>query len=49
MSVVVMIVFRPFTELRMLTGRNFEQDHPADDELRKGRSKEQILEERRTI
>lgn len=33
----------------MLTGRNFEQDHPADDELGKGRSKQQILEERRTI
>lgn len=33
----------------MLTGRNFEQDHPADDELGKGRNKKQILEERRTI
>lgn len=30
----------------MLTGRNFEHDHPADNELGKGRSKEQILEER---
>lgn len=26
----------------MLKERNFEQGHPADDELRKGRSKEQI-------
>lgn len=33
----------------MLTGRNPEQDHPVKDELGKGISEEQILEERRTI